>query len=98
MDDEQLRFRSVAAKLRAQCTNAEKLLWECLQNSGTGFKFSRQIRVAGFYVDFACRQRRLAIELDGESHEVRQEMDIERENRIRSAGYEVVRFSNDELF
>lgn len=47
-------------------TDAERHLWQHLKlRQMVGFRFRRQVPIAGFIVDFLCPQTRLIIELDG---------------------------------
>ena len=84
-------------RLRRQCTTPELILWDRLKNSMAGFKFSRQIRISDYTVDFCCRSRKLIVELDGEAHEANEAWDAQRESDLRTLGYDVIRFKNDEV-
>ncbi|HEX6783046.1 MAG TPA: endonuclease domain-containing protein [Sphingomicrobium sp.] len=46
----------------------EVLLWQQLRRHQTGFKFRKQFPIGDMTVDFACLERRLIVEVDGESH------------------------------
>lgn len=60
---------SRARELRKGQTKAERLLWSRLKNKGlNGFKFVRQGPVGCYFLDFACRERKLAVEVDGAMH------------------------------
>jgi very-short-patch-repair endonuclease len=86
--------------LRKSETLAEKRLWEQLRNrSLDGFKFSRQVPIGPYIVDFACRERRLIVEVDGATHSTDEELahDTRRTGFLKSEGYDVVRFQNDEI-
>jgi very-short-patch-repair endonuclease len=81
-------------------TRAETLLWRYLKaHHVDGLGFRRQVPMRGFVADFACHAARLIIELDGETHdfESRQRSDLARDAWLRSQGYEVLRFSNDDV-
>jgi very-short-patch-repair endonuclease len=49
-------------------TLPEGLLWRELRKRPAGFKFRRQHPAGLFVLDFLCLSARLAIEVDGESH------------------------------
>jgi len=86
-------------KLRNNMTKAEKLLWEELRKRQIdGHKFRRQFSVAGFVVDFYCPELKLAVEVDGASHDDNQEYDAERTDVLNSYGIDVVRYRNKEVF
>ncbi|WP_072383226.1 endonuclease domain-containing protein [Novosphingobium sp. NDB2Meth1] len=86
-----------ARELRNQATPAERQLWRYLARGQLGAKFSRQMPVGPYFADFLCRELMLVVELDGFSHEMRQEADAVRTRVIEAAGYRVLRFTNAEV-
>ncbi|MBD2395347.1 endonuclease domain-containing protein [Cyanobacterium aponinum FACHB-4101] len=92
------KLKERARELRKNMTPAERKLWsEYLRHSP--YKFMRQRPIDNFIVDFYCSQKRLVIELDGDSHF--QPEGIERDN-IRTAILEnyalkVIRFNNHDV-
>ena len=86
-----------AKELRNSATPAERLLWKYLARSQLGAKFSRQMQIGKFFVDFLCREKKLVIELDGFSHDVQPERDVWRDRLLREAGYSVLHFTNSEV-
>ena len=97
------RFRldrptALVRKLRGETNEIEAMLWTRLRRSQLGgFKFSRQIPVAGFVPDFVCRPIKLAIELDGSQHADAVAYDINRTKLIERQGYRVLRFWNSDV-
>jgi very-short-patch-repair endonuclease len=87
-----------ARELRNMATPAERELWKHLARSQTGAKFSRQMPVGPFFVDFLCRSHRLIVEVDGFSHDLRSDHDAKRDAILSQKGYTVLRFANDEVF
>ena len=89
-----------AKSLRRTAPKAERLLWFKLreQRPMHGLKFRRQYPVAGYIVDFACLDHRVIIELDGMSHDATLAQDRQRDAKLRWLGYQVVRFSNQEVY
>ncbi len=88
-------------KLRNEPTIAEKLLWDKLRDKRLeGKKFRRQHSVGSYILDFYCPQRRLAIELDGDSHFTNSsiEYDMIRTAFLNNANIQVLRFTNTEVF
>jgi 5-methyltetrahydrofolate--homocysteine methyltransferase len=83
---------------RKNPTKAESLMWELLRNKKLGFKFRRQHLVNGFIPDFICIEKMLIVEIDGEIHLSIKEHDIWRENELKQLGYQIIRFTNDEVF
>ena len=82
---------------RADPTEAEKMLWQFLRDNKTGFKFRRQHPVDQYIVDFICLAKNLVVEVDGGYHNQVVEEDQQRTEILGRYGYEVIRFSNDEV-
>jgi very-short-patch-repair endonuclease len=92
------RATRLAKKLRNNATDVERKLWQHLRSrQSNGFKFSRQMPIAGYVCDFLCRSARLVIELDGGQHDLQTEKDEARTRRIEAEGYRVIRFWNNEV-
>ena len=53
--------------------------------------------VGPFFVDFMCRSHKIAIEIDGLSHDVQPERDVLRDQYLRDAGFRVLHFSNEDV-
>jgi very-short-patch-repair endonuclease len=87
-----------ARELRRNSTRAEVLMWAQLRDRRLcGFKFRRQRPVGRYYADFACVERRLIVELDGEPHDWTFDYDSARERRLGRDGFRVVRFRNEDV-
>jgi type I restriction enzyme R subunit len=85
-----------ARRLRANMTGAEARLWAMLRGRRCeGLKFRRHEPTAGAIPDFFCPEIRLAIELDGGVHRLREARDAERDARLAAAGFTVLRFGNE---
>lgn len=56
-----------------------------------GYEFHRQVIIDNFIVDFYCHELSLAIEVDGSSHDEKEEYDEERDSIIRSLGVHILR-------
>jgi very-short-patch-repair endonuclease len=61
-----------------------------------GYKFRRQHVVGRFILDFYCAEKRLAIEIDGPTHDVVR--DARRDNVLRATGIEVLRIPNEDVY
>src|SRR6516225_5888406 len=84
-------------RLRRQATDAETKLWFALRDRRLGgFKFVRQEAIGSFIVDFASREKRLIIEVDGGQH-ADNPRDLTRDAALRAEGYQVLRFWNSEI-
>ena len=87
-----------ARELRANMSPPERALWHILRaHRLDGIKFTRQVECGPYYIDFAARQPRLAIELDGETHADRESQDAGRTRFLESQGWRVIRFTNYEI-
>ncbi len=71
----------------------EVLLWQQLRKRSGGFRFRRQFPLDGYVRDFACLDRRLAIEVDGEAHSRgnRPARDEHRDQVLGGLGYATLR-------
>jgi very-short-patch-repair endonuclease len=63
----------------------------------SGHRFTRQYQIGPYYPDLICRKQKLIIEVDGYSHDSRQEYDEARDRFIVSQGYRVMRFTNEDV-
>ena len=70
----------------------------CETGTLDGFKFSRQVPIGAYIADFVCREQRLIVEVDGATHSTDEELahDRRRSEFLKSEGYAVIRFQNDE--
>ncbi|WP_165246689.1 endonuclease domain-containing protein [Paludisphaera soli] len=84
-----------ARRLRREMTMPERALWRALREAG--LKFRRQVPFGPYIVDFYDAARRLAIELDGDSHIGRAEDDRVRQAWLESQNLRVLRISNDDV-
>ena len=82
-------------------TKAEACLWKYALKSRNikGYGFRRQRPVLNYIADFMCPELGLIIEVDGYSHSLDDiiENDYKRQYELESAGYYVLRFSDDEV-
>lgn len=87
-----------AKTLRTHQTEAEQRLWYHLRTRRfMGLKFKRQKPMGRYITDFVCMERRLIIEIDGGQHAEQLEYDQHRDVWLRSQGYTVLRFWNNEV-
>ena len=95
------RLTTLARSLRANATSAERRLWQGLRRKHiAGFRFRRQVILGGFVADFACFEARMVIEVDGATHATDEEIAREaaRSTALAGQGYDVLRFTNDDVF
>jgi very-short-patch-repair endonuclease len=87
-----------ARELRGNMSPPERALWHILRaHRLADVKFTRQVEVGPYYVDFAARRERLAIELDGDSHAEREQYDAIRTRWLEGEGWRVIRFANGDV-
>ena len=93
-------FRKRRQDLRRRQTRAEKVVWQAVRNEKVSkLKFYRQYSVGPYILDFYCPRIRLAIELDGPSHNKPDSRiyDKERDQFLRNSKIKVMRFKNGEV-
>lgn len=86
--------------LRRRSTNAERTLWQNLRNrSFEGYKFRRQVSVGFFVLDFYCPELKLAIEVDGYTHDSDEakKCDAERQAIIENYRVRFLRIRDEEV-
>lgn len=90
----------LARALRKAPTWAERTLWRRFRNRGFAqFKFRRQYPVGPYVVDFYCASKRVAVELDGDVHDIAEQRkhDLARDAFLAEQGIRVLRFWNVEV-
>jgi very-short-patch-repair endonuclease len=89
----------LAKKLRQDMTLSEVLLWNELKQNQLGFRFSRQISIDEYIVDFYSKDLMLVIEIDGDSHyhEDQPRKDEIRQKRLESLGVWFLRFDDIDI-
>jgi very-short-patch-repair endonuclease len=95
------RKAAFAKGLRNEMTKAEACLWKYALKAGKlkGYGFHRQWPMFGYIADFYCAELKLIIEVDGGIHNsaAQQEHDMRRTRRLESEGFQVVRFTNEQV-
>jgi very-short-patch-repair endonuclease len=92
--------RSTAKRLRRGQTDAERKMWRLLRPfRDDGIPFRRQAPIGPYVADFVWLGGRLAIEVDGGQHDEAavQRKDAKRTTWLRSQGFEVLRFWNNDV-
>ncbi len=83
--------------LRKNSTPGEIEVWKAIKNRQLlEYKFRRQHPIHRFIVDFYCKELKLAIEIDGRSHDFKIEADKERQHIIEQFGVSFLRFSESD--
>ena len=89
-----------AWSLRREATRAEARLWWSLRGRGLlGAKFVRQEPIGPWFADFACREARLVVEVDGATHSTPAELarDAARSTDLEHRGWRVLRVTNTDV-
>ena len=84
------------AAMRSNPTKAEAALWRRLRHHGIeNAHFRRQVPRGPYIVDFCSSRLMLIVEVDGGHHGG--SYDAERDRHLRSYGYTVLRFWNNDV-
>lgn len=97
---EDINLQPFANKLRNNMTKQEVIMWQHLkQKQVEQTKFRRQQQIGPYICDFVSFEKKLIIELDGGQHNEPKSLikDKIRDNYLKSEGYRVLRFWNDEI-
>ena len=92
------RTRLLAWKLKKNPTKAEARLWTYIKDSKLGVEFKPQVVIRGWIADFWCPEKGVVVEVDGSSHEGREEADAFRDFIMSLLDIIVVRVTNEEVF
>lgn len=87
--------RAYADYLRENQTGSERMMARILYYLGCDVK-PQQV-VLGYIVDFLDRANKVVIEVDGTSHQGREDYDAERDAIMRADGYRVIHIEHWEL-
>jgi very-short-patch-repair endonuclease len=83
-----------ARELRNGATGHERKLWRMISRLRP--KFTRQLPIGAYVADYACRQAKLIVELDGGQH-AESEHDKRRDAFLAQEGWTILRVWNNEL-
>jgi len=101
MDGQTSRYilrRRLQRTLRSSMTLAEQKLWQRLRGKQLyGWKFRRQHPYGDYVLDFVCLDAMLVAEVDGGQHAERPQDDEVRDAFLRTAGFQVLRFWNNQV-
>jgi very-short-patch-repair endonuclease len=88
-----------ARAMRGNLTGAELKLWDSLRGDQLpGLRFRRQHRLGSYIADFFCHAAKLVVEVDGDSHDERQEYDEKRTHWMsQHKRLRVVRYTNEDV-
>ncbi len=81
--------------LRSNSPLCERIIWKEIRNKQLGVRFRRQFGIASYVIDFYCPNLRIAIEIDGPTHDPKE--DQVRQSQIESLGVTFLRFTNQDV-
>ncbi len=85
------KLRERAKKLRQAGNLPEVLFWNQVKNKQfKGFDFDRQKIIGNYIVDFYCSNCNVVIEIDGSSHDDKQDYDAARDAYLENIGLTVI--------
>ena len=94
-------LRKFARQNRKSMTKAEACLWKFVLSKSQmrGYPFRRQRPVLNYIADFMCKELMLIVEVDGATHHQPEvaTKDITREAELKKAGFNVLRFTDEEV-
>lgn len=92
------QLKQRAKELRKQGILSEVLFWnQVKQKKIFDMDFDRQKIIGNYIVDFYIKKLGIVIEIDGFSHNEKQEEDLARDNYLRSYGLTVIRYNDLEV-
>jgi len=90
-------LKPFAKRLRSNMTLAEVLLWKRINRQQLGVRFNRQKPIGKHIVDFYCKKLQLAVEVDGDSHNLKKDKDASRQRVLEQQGIHFLRFWDYEV-
>ena len=90
-----------ARVVRSKATSAEERLWyELRARRFNDMKFVRQYPIGPFFVDFACRELKIIVEVDGGTHSTVEERarDAARTEYLEVLGFRIFRAHKQEVY
>ena len=91
------KLKPRARELRNKSTLSEVLLWRQIKTKKLGYNFYRQKPLGNYIVDFYCPALKLVVEIDGSSHNEKQEYDRFRDEFLRTTGLQTIHFLDGDI-
>lgn len=91
-------LNTYANRLKRQATPAEVRFQEYLKRNHPEEIWNFQLIFGWYILDFTFTERNVAVELDGSSHNGREEQDSHRDEWLNKYGITVLRFNNKQVF
>lgn len=84
--------------MRNNPTKSEEKFWnELLKNKKSGFQFYRQKPLYHYVADFYSAKLKMVVEIDGSSHDDKEEYDKNRDERLGGYDLKVIHYKNDDV-
>jgi very-short-patch-repair endonuclease len=91
-------LKEKARELRKAGNLSEVLFWNAVKNKQlNGLDFDRQRVIGNYIVDFYCHEHALVVEIDGSSHDDKQEYDAARDLFLKELGLNVLHVQDIEV-
>ncbi|AEI35231.1 endonuclease domain-containing protein [Francisella salina] len=92
------KLKQRAKELRKAGNLSEVLLWQRIKSKQLlGFDFDRQKIIGNYIVDFYSADINVVIEIDGSSHDDKQEYDTIRQGYLEGLGLKVIRILDRDI-
>ena len=91
------KLKAYARELRKNSTLSEILLWNQIKRKALGVEFHRQVPMLNYIVDFYSHEIMLAIEIDGNSHDHKQQYDNKRQYELEQYGVAFLRITDKDI-
>ncbi|MBE0571997.1 MAG: endonuclease domain-containing protein [Ignavibacteriaceae bacterium] len=89
------KLKDRANEMRNNSTKGEIKFWcELLRKRQSGYQFYRQKILYHYIVDFYCPKLKLVIEIDGTSHDDKQDYDKHRDKILEPYGLKVLHYND----
>ncbi|MEI6234852.1 MAG: endonuclease domain-containing protein [Planctomycetota bacterium] len=93
------KLKKYARDLRKDMTPTETKLWAALRDRRyVQLKFRRQRTIGPFIADFCCLEKKVIVELDGDSHAGKEDYDSARQKWLENDGWTVLRFWDSDVY
>lgn len=93
------KLKKRARELRQAKNLSEVLFWNQVKKKQfKGFDFDRQKIIGNYIVDFYCSTRNVVVEIDGSSHDHKQEYDARRDAYLKGLGLTVIHIRVEDVF
>jgi len=92
------KLKDRARDLRKEGTLSEVLFWNKIKNKQfKNYDFDRQKVIGNYIADFFCSTCNVIIEIDGSSHNDKQEYDMSRDKYLSALGLTIIRIKDIDI-